>query len=291
MSSESIEEARKLGAVDPNGKSQFYVANKSLFYNKEVDQLSDIQRIEWKSFQLWKSTTSIERRDSIYQAINQSDFQFHVTHHILGSPYPVIEPVPGIMECTCAIRWYEHGLCLFGTILYLKYLTSSPKMRWNNIAYSGRRALTGGVFFGLEGIVAHRSYERLIGLAENDYEATKYGVFESADRLEKKKVLWTKFKEYKEEWMRRYDYHLMGLRPGDTYSLNTPSIAPTWPVRFATKTDYSPRKNPFMLSSKPVHDMWIESGYMYNMKSFPDTPEAQARPEITHLYKGPTERL
>ena len=93
-------------------------------------------------------------------------------------------------------------------------------------------------------------------------------------------------KDYKEEWMRRFDYHVWGMRPGERTGLFSACHFPPYPVAFCTRTDFPMRKNPFILSSKPISKLRLDSMQSYFWAEDADTPIERARPEVNYLYRG-----
>jgi len=83
-------------------------------------------------------------------------------------------------------------------------------------------------------------------------------VLENEERLKEKARYWEKYRAYKEEWMKRYDYYVFGMRPGERYTLLSPCHVPPAPVAFGKKTDFPMRKNPFVLSNAPISKVEME---------------------------------
>lgn len=251
-------------------------------------QLSDQEQLAWKSFQLWRTTMSVGRRDKIYHDVASSEYtNFHLAYHLMGTPYPIIENNVGLTECFMAIRPYEHLISLSCAAGYSLWIASKA---------STRHVLTKGVtsrlicylnFSMAEIGFCYRSLMRLTGHLPNDLECRKYGVLEDKDRLEQKKKLWEQYAAYKKEWCRRFDYHVYGIRPGSNWSFLSACWIPNWTPRYNTVTDYPPRKNPYFLSSSPLSEMFAESQFTSHIPKSNAVPLIRARPEFKYLYHGP----
>lgn len=276
------------GSVDANGKPVFVATERTKYVPTTDRPLTDQEQVAWRVFQLYKATLSLDRRDSVYQAITNNDYtQVRLTQNLIGSPYPMIEHEPGFFDSIRCIRWYEHALSAFAAFGYTYWLKSKASMRYAPMTVFGYSAMTGCTFLCSEGCFVYRSISRLSGYLPNDYEANLYGVIETKDQLERKKNFWAKYAAYKEEWMRRWDYHVYGIRPGERGSLFSACWLSPWPVRYGTKTDYPMRKNPYFLSATPLHDMFLESPFLYPIPMAKNYPLVEQRPEVYHIYRGP----
>lgn len=251
-------------------------------------QLSDQEQLAWKSFQLWRSTMSVGRRDKIYHDIANSEYtNFHLAYHLMGTPYPIIENNVGFIECFMAVRPYEHLISVGCAAAYSLWIASKASTR--NVAAKGitSRLICYLNFSMAEIAFCYRSMMRLTGHLPNDLECRKYGVLEDKERLEQKKKLWDQYAAYKKEWCRRYDYHVYGIRPGTNWSLLSACWIPNWAPRYNTVTDYPPRKNPYFLSSSPLSEMFAENQFVAQIPKSNAVPLIRARPEFKYLYHGP----
>jgi hypothetical protein len=283
--------AQQLGAggVNANGKPVF-IANETCRYIPTVDrQLSDQEQLQWKSFQLYRASMSMERRDSVYQSIVGVDSSnLKVTNLVLGTPFPVIDASPSVYDCLATTRWYEHLFSIATTMGYGYWIRSKPSLRHANIRIMTREVIAMGNFCGCELLMAQRSLNRLTGEAPNEPECEYYGVMEDSTRLKEKARLWAKYAAYKEEWCRRWDYHVFGIRPGERMSFFSACFVPPKPVRYNTRTDFPMRKNPYFLSNTPLRNMFLENPFISEMpKGEKNYPLAQARPEVAFVYDGP----
>lgn len=277
------------GSVDANNRPVFIATEHTRFMPIENREMTDQEKARYRQFQLWRTTNSLERRDSVYQSITKCDqTQSNLLHSQMGTPFPVIDGNPHMADCFYGIRWYEHLFSFTVGIAYNYYVRSIPVLRHTHL-----RQQTRGMMFGLnwvctEWLFMYRSSFRLRGEAPNDYECRYYGVMEDKKRLQEKAELWAKYAAYKEEWMRRWDYHVYGIRPGERKSFWSACFFSPTPIRYNTCTDYPMRKNPYFLSAAPLKDMFLESPFLYHLpqreKNF---PLAQARPESVQLYHGP----
>jgi hypothetical protein len=215
--------------------------------------INDIQKLNWKQYQLFKTTLKIDRRDSVYQAFATSDFtNGSAAHNWLGAPFPIIEQRPTPGELIMSIRWYEHVGAFVSSLTFYAYIRGKPSARYAAASVAAQRGMCYWTFLMLEMGLGHRSSNRLRGCIENDYECEKYGVLENQQRLAEKAKYWEKYRKYKEEWMKRYDYYVFGMRPGERYTLLSPCHIPPAAVLFSKRTDFKLRKNPFILSEHKV---------------------------------------
>ncbi|KPA85547.1 putative mitochondrial hypothetical protein [Leptomonas pyrrhocoris] len=276
------------GGVDETGKPIF-VATEHTRYAASTDrELSDQEQLAWKSFQLWRTSMSIERRDSIYRTITNSDYtNFNISRHIMGTPYPVIDYAPSLTDCVAGIRLYEHAFSVLVALGYSNWIHSKPSTRNAKLLGITRFSVSGGTFLLTELCFCYRSMFRLSGFLPNDYECRKFGVMESKDRLERKKDMWSKYAAYKKEWCRRFDYHVYGIRPGENFSLFSACWLPAWEPPHGKITDYPLRKNPYFLSSTPLRDFFIEGMQTADVSKTEAAPLTRARPEVKYVFRGP----
>merc|ERR1711991_72810 len=138
----------------------------------------------------------------------------------------------------------------------------------------------------LEGGLCFRAMNRLGGKVENDVECERFGVMESKARLEEKAKYWERYRKYKEEWMKRYDYYVFGMRPGERYTLFSPCHYPPAAVVFNKRTDFPMRKNPFILSDQPLTTAQKQQAIEHlRAKEGTPHPAEFGRPEMK--YHGP----
>ncbi|CCW62442.1 unnamed protein product [Phytomonas sp. EM1] len=281
-----------VGGVNADGKPVF-VATVHRQYAPSVDrELTDQEKLSWKSFQLWRTAQSIERRDNVYKTIINSDFtNFNLDYHILGTPFPVVDDKTHFLDCMMGIRWYEHLISAFGGYGYALWARSKASMQSTRASFKANRTIFVSTFILAEVAFCYRSMFRLAGFLPNDYECRKYGVLEDKERLEKKKEMWERYAAYKKEWCRRFDYHVYGIRPGENWSLFSACWIPAWEPSFNTKTDYPPRKNPYFLTATPLRDKFIENPNFYEVPTNDNVPLIKARPEFKYIYRGPIDAL
>lgn len=276
------------GGVDRIGKPIFVAADHTKYAPSTDRELSDQEQLAWKSFQLWRTTMSIDRRDSVYQAITNSDYtNFNLARHMMGTPYPVVERTPSFLDCLRGIRLYEHCTAAAFGYGYGLWIRSKASMRHAHMMPMTRSAISGGTFLMVELCFCYRSLFRLSGFLPNDYECRRYGVMESRERLEDKKELWEKYATYKKEWCRRFDYHVYGIRPGENISLFSACWLPAWEPSYGKQTEYPLRKNPYFLSATPLREMFAENPFHMEIQKTDNVPLVRARPEVKYLYSGP----
>lgn len=274
------------GMINGNGKPIYDTSNHTRFTVSEKD-MTDHQKMQWKNFQLWKSTLKIERRDHVIEAITTSDYPHsRMSHHWMGTPFPVIEPQPWVGEVFFALRWYEHALALMSSTIYWQYMSAKPAVRYFNMPWYSKKWITVALTLNCEFAFGYRAIWRLQGQTPNETECYKYGVLETPHRLAVKADRWRRFKNYKEEWMRRYDYYLWGMRPGERWSFFSPCWMAPWPIRFNTKTDYPIRKNPYMLSKHGIRERYLESNYGHYFPVDADDYLTRSRPEVKYIWRG-----
>lgn len=276
------------GGVNRHGRPIFVATDHTKCAPSTERQLSDQEQLAWKSFQLWRATLAVERRDNVYKSLTNSDYtNFRLAHRIMGTPYPVIDTVPGLFDVLKAVRWYEHAISVAAALGYSYWIRSKAASRHARMMPMSRSAITFLTFFSTDMCFCYRSMYRLTGYLPNDYECRKYGVLEDKERLEHKKQLWEKYAKYKKEWCRRFDYHVYGIRPGENWSLFSACMIPAWGPAFNTRTDYPPRKNPYFLTATPLRDMFAESQFTYEIPKDETVPLVKERPEFKYLYRGP----
>ncbi|CCW68775.1 unnamed protein product [Phytomonas sp. Hart1] len=285
-------EQLEVDKLNAEGKPIF-VANVHRRFAPSTDrELTDQEKLAWKSFQLWRTTQSIERRDAVYKTIINSDFtNFNLAYHILGTPYPVVDYRTNFVDCTMGIRWYEHLISVAVSYGYAFWVRSKASRSTTKTSFLVNKGLICCSFLLSEIAFCYRSMFRLSGFLPNDYECRKYGVLEDKERLEKKKEIWERYTAYKKEWCRRFDYHVYGIHPGDNWNLFSACWIPAWETSFNTKTDYPPRKNPYFLTATPLRDKFVESANFYEVPTNDNIPLIKARPELKYIYRGPLDAL
>lgn len=231
----------------------------------------------------------MERRNSVYQSVVGVDpANIRTTTLVLGTPFPVIDASPSIYECFAATRWYEHAIAISLSAGYNYWLRSKASLRASNLRSMTREVVSLSNFLGFEFLFAFRSLQRLTGELPNVPECEYYGVMEDSKRLKEKAVLWAKYANYKEEWCRRWDYHVLGIRPNERYSIFSACVLPPKQIRYNTRTDFPMRKNPYFLSNTPLRTMFLENPFINEMpKGQKNYPLAVARPEVVYVYNGP----
>lgn len=276
------------GGVRDDGKPIFIATDHKRFSPSVDHELTDQEQLAWKSFQLWRTTQGIERRDSVFRTIINSEYtNFNLNFHIMGTPYPVIEDCVSFKDCLLGIRWYEHAMSAAAAYGYNVWIKSKATTRAAQIMPMSRSCIVWGTFVMVELCFAYRSLFRLQGYAANDHECRKFGVLEDKQRLEKKKEMWEKYAAYKKEWCRRFDYHVFGIRPGENFSLWSACWIPALVPSYNTITDYPPRKNPYFLTSTPLVETFVEGPMNMNVLKQDNVPLIKARPELKYLYHGP----
>ena len=203
--------------------------------------MSDVESYHWRKFQLFRTLMKIERRDTVHEALSSSDYWGgRATHHWLGTPFPIIEPNPFVGEAWAAVRWYEHMFAIGMGIFNHQRAAANPSVRFSSQGVSKVHIMS--TVLTLEMAFIYRSIWRLTGQSPNEPECYKYGVYETPARLQQKAERWRKFANYKEEWMRRWNYYHWGMRPGEDWSVNSCCYFKHWKVRYNTKTDLLQRK-------------------------------------------------
>lgn len=275
-----------VGCLDAHGKPIFDATFSHRYRVSEKD-MTDAQKMAWRTYQLYRLTMKVERRDSVYQAMMSSDYSnFNSVHHWLGTPYPIIEPHPFILEAFSGIRWYEHAISLSVGYVFFQVIRLKPNYKYTTLNPSANRAAMLMLMGMNEFLWAHRSVARLQGKMENHHECMKYGVMETPDRLQKKAENWAKYKAYKDEWTQRWDYYVWGMRPGERYTFFSQCQWAPRGTYYCTKTDYPQRINPFLLSTRPINKWRMETAIGYYYAPGADTSLERTKPEINYLYKG-----
>ena len=243
--------------------------------------MSNEQKAAYKQYMLERTMLKIQRRDDhVAQHLNFNGDSVVRQSYSFGTPFPVIEPHPHIAECWYGIRWYEHGIVLGAAYLF----NLSFRHRGLMAKQSKHAALT--VIVCGEFLVTHyNSKKRLAGLAPNERECYKYGVLESNERLREKAAHWRAYKEYKDEWCRRYDYFVYGQRPGERLSLLASCHWRPRPVIFNEKFDYPMRKNPYWTYGPPLETARLEGGRFFQFVPGAETALEVARPELKYIYE------
>lgn len=295
----SAPETLGAGSVNPNtGKPVFVAASQSLYTARERDDLTNADRINFRTVQLQKAIESIARRDSVYHDLAQENYTGgSITYQVLGSPYPVIEPFPSVGESYKATRWYEVGISV-AVPAAIQY-TARHSARWRHVRnYRMKFFLPTTTAFAFLTAFAIRGQNRLLGMAENEYEAMKYGVYDTPENLQRKANNWAKYAAYKEEWLRRYNFTQYGERPSETGKFLSACWFPSSKITFNTRTDYPARKNPMWLTTAPLRDMHSEWAFTYALppknlgaaERPSDDPVQVGRPELSERYGGPQAR-
>ncbi len=191
------------------------------------------------------------------------------------------------MECWKATRWYEHLVGPFLTVAAFTYQRVKPVIRYSSYNIRTIRGVSLFVTCFSEIVFGQRGQARLQGRVNNEYECDKFGVLESPARLKQKAENWEKFAAYKEEWMKRFDYYVYGMRPGERFTFFSQLHVPPFRVRYNKRSDYPMRKNPYFLSTYSVKDYRLESpGFTHYPKGKGETPLEASRPETRYVWKG-----
>jgi hypothetical protein len=149
---------------------------------------------------------------------------------------------PTFQDVILGHRWHEYLLELLIPTVYIKYAAAKPIQRqaihYGAFWYPIWTMVWGACFF----VGSFRTFHRLVGLTPNVPECEYYGVVESPQRLEEKRRLWEKYTKYRNEWMRRFDYHVYGIRPGEALSFFSPCFLPPASTPYNTRTDFKMRE-------------------------------------------------
>mgnify|MGYP007100808685 CR=1 FL=1 len=292
-------DAKDLGAGSINsttGKPVFINAGESYYNATERTDISNQDRMNYRISKLQRSLEAIVRRDAVYHDLAQENYTGgNITMQVLGTPYPVIEPFPHIMECYKSVRWYEHAAGVAGAVLWRLNARSNAITRWVKNPRTTRFYFPMMIYGITATVGAVRAQDRLMGLAENEYECDKYGVYDSPENLERKAKNWAKYSAYKAEWMRRYNYNSYGERPEESGTWMSSCMLRYKSIGYNTRTNYPTRKNPIWLSEAPLRDLHAEFALTYALppknldaaeKRSADPVQA-GRPELSHRYQGP----
>ena len=270
------------GGVDSNAKPIFIATSPSRFVATEKESLTDQEKVALKTFQLHRRILSMTRRDQVYQNVTSGDFTTgKVAQNMMGTPYPVVKPAPNVTDTLRSQRWYEYAAEVTFPLIYVRYALSKPMVRSMRQQHGLFIVIYAMLFCASLSVGTFRAYFRLIGTAPNEPECLKYGVTESKARLEQKKKLWEQYAHYRMEWMRRFDYHVYGIRPGETFSLFSPCLFPPTPPRYATRTDY-PLRDHITLRGH-MKDYNLESRSTLDFVFHPAQKDMQERPELMHI--------
>jgi len=278
-----------IACVDGNGKPIFDLSYTHKYEVKDKD-LSDTQKLAYKTFQLYRTTLKVERRDNVFQALTSTDSTSGTPKHFwMGTPWPIIEPNPHLFEVFTAIRWYEHVIAVASGVLYYQWIRARPTFRYN-VANWYMHRLAGYCIFGLTdlAVMGFRSYCRLLGMFENVHEGYKYGVYETPERLKFKHENWKRFEKYKEEWMKRWDYYMWAMRPGERFSPFAVCVGNPYPISYNRIFDYPMRKNVYWLSAAPISEFTLDSRLGQDYVFDDSSPVMRQRPELKYLWtSGP----
>lgn len=252
--------------------------------------MSSTDLLNFRNFQLHQTLDRIERRDEVQgslQSYSPDTFAANSVNHFLGTPFPIIEPNPAFSESFACIRWYEHSMTVIASMVAHQVTSSSPATRFS----IGSTAANGFLLLPLcmTSYWFTRGQYRLKGLVPNEPEAYAYGTIESPERLAVKAERWRKYSNYKEEWMRRWNYYVWGQRPGETWNLgNSGCFLHHSQVKYNVKTDYPVRRNPYAVTTEGVRTMNLSGPSLNPSVKNNDTYMTRARPEIKHAYGGGT---
>lgn len=278
------------GGVNESNRPIFLSTEHTRYAPSTTRELTDQEQLAWKAFQLWRTSKSMDRRDSVYNTIINSDYtNFNLAFHIMGSPFPVIDNTPHLMEVFRCIRWYEHLTSFSAAYMYSMWIHSKATTRAAKMLPASLTLITCGTFCMMEVAFGYRSLFRLAGFLPNDYECRKYGVLEDSARLQRKKALWDRYAAYKKEWCRRFDYHVYGIRPGENWSLFSACWFPSWEPIYGRETCYPRRKNPYFITAKPLEDIFTENRSFTDITKTESSPLIKVRPELKYLFAGPKE--
>jgi hypothetical protein len=271
------------GSVNANHKPVFIASNPSRFVSTEKETLTDQEKIALKTFQLHRRILSMERRDEVYSSVVYSENTTgKMAQNSMGTAFPIVKHNPTMIDCCLTQRWYEYALEVTLPYLYVKYALAKPtiqSLRQHSGVFMSIYQL---LFASCFSIGCFRSYFRLSGTMPNERECELYGVVESTARLEEKKRQWEKYAHYRAEWMRRFDYHVYGIRPGETFSFFSPCLLPPTPTRYSKRTDFRMRDvNPLRGNLKD--GVTLENRTLNDWMTHPEQPMMKARPELMHL--------
>ncbi len=276
-----------VGCVNPNGRPVFD-ASVPTVHNVTEKDMKETGKLMWRTYALWKTSLKVERRDSVYEALVAGEYSnLQAAHHFLGTPFPMIEPHPHIAEAFVAIRWYEHFISALISVGFYQYMRTKPVLRYSHLNMTVQKGFIWFCFVFFEFLMGERAIMRLAGKIENEAECYKFGVLETRDRLERKVEYYRKFRDFKNEWLRRWDYHVWGMRPGERYKIWSACFFPAYPIMFCEKVDFPMRKNPFTLSSAPLSEYKLEpiAAHWYPTYNKAKGPVVEGHPEFKYLYR------
>lgn len=274
-----------VGCVDTNGKPIFD-ATRPFQHAVSEREMNDHSKQIWKTYSLWRTSLKVERRDSVYEAFTSGEYSnYSAAHHFLGTPFPIIEQHPHIYELCVAIRWYEHLVSGAIVAAFYNYMRTKPALRYGHLNMTSQRGFIFFMYCFTECMFAERAWLRLQGRIENEAECHKFGVQETKARLEKKVEYWKRYGAYKEEWMRRWDYHVWGMRPGERFGFWSPCHFAPYPPMFCEKTDFPMRKNPFLLSAKPLSEFKLEPLNSHWYPIYSEDSVTEGHPELKYLWR------
>lgn len=284
------------GGVRTGGRPVFSATAVSAYDTVEREDITDVQRLQYKQFQLGKLLDAVERRDNVYKALAHETYVGGRTSiMVLGTPFPVIEPLPHGTEVLKAIRWYEYAAGVGVYFAQVKLLQSQAKFRnYKPQHLKGLAILPVVSTLGIMTLAFDLGRCRLQGLSENKYEAMKFGVFDTKENLERKAKNWAKYDQHKKDWMRRWNLSQYDERPGESGGLMSAIIFSSPSIKYNTEFNYPPRKNPFHLTTKPLRDYHSQSSVGYSMPNVKRTDlnaYVVAKPELVEKYAGPNGRL
>lgn len=263
-------------------KNYFVASSPKNYFREDKSSLSLEEQLEWKKYEIWKATQAIERRESVQKALMRTvSHREHGLYHTLGTPYPIIEDYPRPVDCIKCVRWYEHVFAICTGPMYMKFLRLNPLTRFFDYYNWVMRLQWVLPVFIAEIAFAQIGEYRLLGEWQNENECYKYGVMEDAERLKQKRDNWEKYAAHREEWMKRYDYHVWGMRPGSRGTLMSPCWLPPSRVRYNTKLDYPMRKHPTMLTSLPAR-VGMAAAVGYRITRPEACPNFKDRPELAY---------
>lgn len=277
------------------GRPIFTAAETSMYDVVEREDISDVQRLQYKQFQLGKLLDAVERRDTVYKALaNETYVGGKTCYMVLGTPFPVIEPLPHVTEVFKAIRWYEYAAGIAFYFAQVRLMQGQAKFRnYKPQHMKGLAVVPFASTLGLMMIPFEFGRWRLQGLMENRYEALKFGTFDDKESLQRKAANWAKYAQHKKDWLRRFNLYQYDERPGESSGWMSRVIFPSTTIKFNTEFDYPPRKNPFHLTTKPLRDYHSQSSFGYALPNtrVPTNAYVVAKPEIVERYSGVNGRV
>lgn len=274
-----------VGGLDAQRKPVFVATTPTRFVSTDKESLTDQEKIALKTFQLHRKVLSMKRRDEVYEGvINSGHTTGKTAQNSMGTAFPVVKFNPSYADVMMGHRWYEYALEVLVPYAYVKYALSKPVIRSMRQHEGVFRGIFQLLFLSSMGIGNFRTYFRFMGHTENEAECERYGVEESSARLEEKRKMWEKYAAYRAEWMRRFDYHVYGLRPGETYSIFSPCFIPASETRYNKRTDFRMRDS-MHLRGKMNEGQWnVQSQLKEPYVRHPENPLMKNRPEIKYVY-------